>query len=132
MPLGFDFLFLKTSIIFSRVVPFFIVVTIVLSLYANIAKNVWKELLVIARPVDRSERVIVCAATLPSWLEGVVPVEEALGEVEADSPLGITLRVKIFDFIPRDSPREMMLRIKIFDFISWGEAGGAGNEYLHV
>ena len=44
---------------------------------------------------------------------GIAPLKKAFGQVEAYSPCGIMLRIKIFDFIPQ------------------GEAGSAGNQYFH-
>ena len=44
---------------------------------------------------------------------GIAPLKKAFGQMEAYSPCGIMLRIKICDFIPQ------------------GEAGSAGNQYFH-
>jgi len=44
---------------------------------------------------------------------GIAPLKKTFGQVEAYSPCGIMLRIKICDFIPQ------------------GKAGSAGYEYFH-
>jgi hypothetical protein len=44
---------------------------------------------------------------------GIAPVKKSFGQVEAYSPCGIMICIKICDFIPK------------------GEASGAGYEYFH-